>query len=70
MSDGWSSRVVRQLKRGKRISSIMLDGWRRSSSKAVSVAEGCLYTMSVHYIQGCLHSISSVSPWYLLVYVN
>jgi len=33
------------------------------------VAGGCLYTMSVHYMQvvGCLRSISSVSPWYPLV---
>jgi len=37
----------------------------------VSVAGGCLYTMSVHYMQGvvngCLRSISSVSTWYPLV---
>jgi len=50
MSDGWSCRMVRQLNRGKWIGGIILDGygWRRSQSEAVSVAGGCLYTMSVH----------------------
>jgi len=51
---------------GKRNSSIILDGWRRSQSEAVSVAGGgCLHTMPVHYMQGvvcatsrrCLHGI-------------
>ena len=71
MSDGWSCRVVSGSSIGGSGSAVSCWVAGDGHKEAVSVAGGCLYTMSVDlctlYAGVCLRSISSVSPWYPLV---